>query len=248
MMSYFMAQDATVETRTITTLVRVLLVCGIISSALYVGTDLLVSWSDPGYSYANQSYSELLAIGSATRPYMIPSSVAYNLLVIACAAGIWVAAGGRRALRITSVLLLAYALSSLAGPFVPMNERGTGMALTDVMHIVCTSVLVLSIMAAMSVGIKALGKRFGLFSVVCLLCVVVFAALSGSQAGRIAQGLPTPGMGILERGNIYAIMLWVAVLAIGVLRSSGHGKVLGTRSMRDESVSIGGLRVRELAR
>jgi hypothetical protein len=26
-------------------------------------------------------------------------------------------------------------------------------------------------------------------------------------------------MGIVERGNVYAIMLWVAVLAIGLLRA-----------------------------
>ncbi len=219
-MSHAIAIQTKVETPPVKTLVRALLVCGIISSALYVGSDVLAAWSDPGYSYANQSYSELLAIGSATRPYLLPSAVVYNLLVIACAIGVWVAAEGKRTLRITSALLLAYALTSLAGPFVPMHERGSAMALTDVLHIVCTVILVLSILAAMSAGMKALGKRFGVFSAVCLSCVVAFAALAGAQAGRIAEGLPTPGMGIIERGNIYAIMLWVAVFAVGVLRST----------------------------
>lgn len=247
-MSYAMAIQTKVETPPIKTLVRALLVCGIISSALYVGSDVLAAWSDPGYSYANQSYSELLAIGSATRPYLLPSAVVYNLLVIACAVGVWAAAEGKRALRITSVLLLAYGLTSLAGPFVPMHERGSAATLTDVLHIACTIVLVLSILAAMSVGVKALGKRFGVFSAVCLSCVVAFAALTGVQAGRMAEGLPTPGMGILERGNIYAIMLWVAVLAIGVLRSSAASCASGPAWVRHDSVSIGGLRIRETIR
>jgi hypothetical protein len=33
---------------------------------------------------------------------------------------------------------------------------------------------------------------------------------------------PTPWMGTEERINIYATMLWVAVLAIGLLRAQGE--------------------------
>jgi hypothetical protein len=35
----------------------------------------------------------------------------------------------------------------------------------------------------------------------------------------MAANEPTPWMGIEERINIYATMLWVAVLAIGLLRA-----------------------------
>ena len=47
---------------------KILLVCGIASSVLYVASDILISWWDPNYSYRDQSFSELLAPGSPTRP------------------------------------------------------------------------------------------------------------------------------------------------------------------------------------
>jgi hypothetical protein len=46
----------------------------------------------------------------------------------------------------------------------------------------------------------------------------VFGALTSLQAGRIATNEPTPWAGIEERMNSYGIMLWVAVLAVGLLR------------------------------
>src|SRR5512147_1117945 len=44
-----------------------LLGCGIVSSVLYVATDLIASLRYPGYRYADYSYSELLATGSPVR-------------------------------------------------------------------------------------------------------------------------------------------------------------------------------------
>jgi hypothetical protein len=47
----------------------------------------------------------------------------------------------------------------------------------------------------------------------------VFGVLASLQAGRMEANQPTPWMGIEERINIYATMLWMAVLAIGLLRA-----------------------------
>ena len=52
-----------------------------------------------------------------------------------------------------------------------------------------------------------------------ILAIVVFGVLAGLQADRVAANQPTPWLGIVERGNVYAIMLWVSVLAIGLLRA-----------------------------
>jgi hypothetical protein len=43
--------------------------------------------------------------------------------------------------------------------------------------------------------------------------------LTSLQIGKMEANQPTPWMGITERISIYAIMLWVAVLAIGLLRA-----------------------------
>lgn len=47
----------------------------------------------------------------------------------------------------------------------------------------------------------------------------MFGVLAGLQGGRMAANLPTPLMGIEERLNIFAYMLWVVVLALGMLRA-----------------------------
>jgi len=46
----------------------------------------------------------------------------------------------------------------------------------------------------------------------------VFGALTAPYAARLANGQPTPNLGILERINIYASLLWVAVFAVALLR------------------------------
>jgi hypothetical protein len=48
----------------------------------------------------------------------------------------------------------------------------------------------------------------------------VFGALSAPYGARLAAGEPTPGFGIIERITIYASLLWVAVLAVALLRRS----------------------------
>ncbi len=43
---------------------KVLLICGILSSLLYVGTDILGGMLWEGYSFTSQAISELAAVGS----------------------------------------------------------------------------------------------------------------------------------------------------------------------------------------
>ena len=45
-----------------------------------------------------------------------------------------------------------------------------------------------------------------------------FTSLSAPNGARLAAGLPTPGFGIVERIDIYSSLLWIAVLAVVLLR------------------------------
>lgn len=47
---------------------KLLLVCGILASLLYVATDMLAAIRWEGYSYTAQTISETFAIGAPTRP------------------------------------------------------------------------------------------------------------------------------------------------------------------------------------
>ena len=89
---------------------RFLLVCGILSSALYLAADVF-AWSQyPGYSPVSHAFSELLAEGAPTRPFMVAVAGApYNLLVAALGLGVWALPGRARVSRITGALLVLYA-------------------------------------------------------------------------------------------------------------------------------------------
>ena len=149
---------------------------------------------------------------------MIPLSVAYNALVFAFALGVRRAAGATRSLRIVAGLLFAYGLASLAGPFVPMQLRGSEMALTDVLYITCTVVIVAASLLAIGFGAASLGRRFRIYSIATMVAVVGFGFLAGMQGSRIAEGLATPWVGVTERINIHAILAWMAVPAIALVQ------------------------------
>ena len=204
---------------------KVLLGCGIVSSVLYVVTDVLGTLRYPGYSYADQWFSELTAQGSPVRPLMIAlNEFPYTLLVGAFAAGVWTSVTPKRTARITAAMLLGYAASGFAGGVLfPMRTREAVAAgeetLRNVMHIPATAVMSHFIVLAMGFGATLLGKRFRYYSYGTIAILLVFGALASLQAGQMAANEPTPWMGIEERINIYATMLWVAVLAIGLLRA-----------------------------
>jgi hypothetical protein len=72
---------------------------------------------------------------------------------------------------------------------------------------------------AIGFGAAAFGKRFRLYSIATIVLLVVFGALTGSEAPRIAANLSTPWVGGWERINIGVFLLWVVALAIALLRA-----------------------------
>ncbi|HVZ39359.1 MAG TPA: DUF998 domain-containing protein [Candidatus Kapabacteria bacterium] len=206
-----------------------LLGCGIAASMLYVAMDIVGTLGYSGYSYADHTFSELLAVGSPVRPLMILlSSIPYALLMAAFAAGVWKSAGARRAARITALLLLGYTVVGLiTGLAFPMNTRqalaaGEG-GLRNAMHPAGTAVMSLLLLAAMGFGATLAGRRFRYYTCATIIGLLLFGILTSLQAGRMTANLPTPWMGIEERVNIYATMLWMAMLAVGLRRHAGGG-------------------------
>ena len=209
---------------------KILLGCGIVSSVWYVVTDVIGTLRYPGYSYADQWFSELTAQGAPTRPLMIAlNEIPYNLLVAALAGGVWESAGRTRAGHITAAGLGGFAaFGFVTGVIFPMKTRealaaGEG-TLRNAMHPVGTVVMSLFTLLAMSFGSTLLGKRFQYYSYGTIVTLVVFGVLTSLQAGRITANEPRPWAGIEERINIYATMLWVAVLAIGLLRAQEEAR------------------------
>jgi hypothetical protein len=198
---------------------KVLLVCGILAPLIYVGSDILAALRWEGYSYTAQSVSELRASGAPTRPLLVPILLVYAMLEIAFGLGVRGAARQKHALRIAGVLLIGLGVIDLVAPFFPMHLRGAEFTLIDTIHIILTVVTVLLILLIIGFGAFADGKQFRLYSIATILILLVCGAWAFSDGPRIAANLPTPWVGVRERINIYGYMLWVAVLAVILLRT-----------------------------
>jgi hypothetical protein len=201
---------------------KVLLVCGILSSLLYVAMTAIVAMRYQGYSSASQTISELSAIGAPTRSLWLGPGFAYTLLVTAFGWGIRLSAHGNRPLRVVGGLLVIYGLTGLVWPFAPMHQRAVleagGGTFSDTMHITLSIVTVLLMLTAIGCGAAAFGRRFRLYSIGSIVVLVAFGVLTGRDGPRISANLPTPWLGVWERIDIGVFLLWVVVLAILLLR------------------------------
>jgi len=213
-----------------TTVRKVLLLCGLFSSLLYVAFDVVAIWRYEGYSFRDQNYSELLATGAPTRPLMLLASVAYNLLVAAFAAGVWRSAGPKRTARIAGAMMLVYAILSMVTPaFFQMDMRGAEVTPRGGLHGPMTAVMSLFILLSMGFGAFLRGKRFRFYSFATIVILIGFGIATSLQVPRLEAGLPTPWMGLTERVNIYATMLWFAALGVVLLRAEKRPVTVGGR-------------------
>jgi len=195
-----------------------LLVCGVLSSLVYVAANVAAGLSWKSYSFADQTISELSAIDAPSRPLWLALSIPFGLLSLAFAAGVWWSARGNHKLRVAAALMFAVCV---LGPFwPPMHLRGTPATLTDTMHIVFACVTSVLFLLTIIFAATALGRWFRNYSIATLAALVLFGFATFLQAPAVGRNEPTPWIGVYERLNVGAYMLWVAVLAIVLLRES----------------------------
>ena len=199
-----------------------MLLCGIFSSLLYVGIDALAAIRYGAYhSYTSQAISELGAVDAPTKELVDPLFLIYNVLIIAFGVGVWASAQGKRSLQIIGGLLVGIGVVGAATP--SMQLRGTGEVSGDLPHIALTGVIVLFILSAIGSGASLYGDRWRQYSWATILTILVSGALTGMAATGLAAHEPTPWLGIAERINIGAYLLWVLLLAVMLLRPSQSG-------------------------
>jgi hypothetical protein len=172
-----------------------------------------------GYSSLSQAVSELSAIDAPTRPLWIALGIPYTLLLIAFGRGVRLSVGPSRALRAVGALFVAEALIGAFWP--PMHLRGAETTLTDTLHLVWTAGWLAVMLTAMGLAAAVLGRRFRIYTLATVATFVAFGVLTSIEAPRLAAGLSTPYLGLWERINMGAGMLWIAVLAIALLHRLG---------------------------
>jgi hypothetical protein len=160
-----------------------LLTCGILAGVLYVAMTLLVGILWDSYSTADQTISELSAIGAPTRLLWMVLGMIYSALMMAFGWTVWKSASNR-ALRIVGALLFTQTVFGVFWP--PMHQRAVlaagGETMTDTLHIVWTAVTSVFFMVALGFGSAAPGRRFRIYSLVTLAIVFACGAWTGAYA------------------------------------------------------------------
>ena len=213
-------KDARVQARRVTQLRRLGLCCGIVASLLYFAVTASMEALYEGFHPAAQTFSELSAFGVATRSLWAWLAGGYTPLMLAFAWAVWHSAGGRRRLRTAAVMLFAYAALGLLWPLAPIHVRGTLPTPGDAAYILLGAATVLLMLLAIGFAAPAFGKRFGVYSFATFVVVAFCSILVGSDATRVATNLSAQWIGLWQRLVVGAFLLWVAVLAIVLLRKA----------------------------
>jgi hypothetical protein len=198
----------------------ILVTCGILSSLLYILTDIIsvALWTD--YHYTSQTVSELFAIDAPTKSFVVICFILYALLIYAFGIGVWLTSHDKRSLKVAAALIVGKEILGLIGTlFFPIHLRGVEGNYSDIMHgIVTAAGVFLFMFPAMIAGAIAFKGIFRIYSIVTMLLFIVCGVLAGLMQPQMSANLPTPMMGILERINIYGYMIWILILSSMLLR------------------------------
>jgi hypothetical protein len=195
--------------------------------AYVVVNDVIAASLYEGYDPVSQAISELSATSSPAKAFLTAIYPIWPVLMIAFGVGVWRAAGGRRALRVTGYLLVAHAIVALLWLAFPMSSRtdiapGTSAAANDIGHLVLTALTFVFLLSEIGFSAVAFGWRFRVYAIFSAATFVVFFALTGLQAIKLPAGEPTPWMGLFERLSIAPWLLWMTVLAV-MLMTARYG-------------------------
>ncbi len=197
---------------------EVLLTCGILSSLLYAGTDILAGVLTPGYSFINQAISEESAIGAPTRSFVVPSLIVYALLTLTFGLGVWRSASKNRALRITGGMLILVGFIGLAWTPFPMHLGEPVNSFANTVHTIFAGIQVILILVTIISGAVAYQNWFRFYSIGTILVLLGAGVVSFWLVTSGINPSNPPWLGLIERINVYGYMLWVLVLATVLIR------------------------------
>lgn len=198
---------------------KTLLICGILSALIWMGTDILAAVCYKGYNYPFEPISGLSALDSPMRSFVSSLVNLYVLLKIAFAVGVWMTAVGKRPLRIMAIMLFTSGFIDLAAFFFPWNPSENLGTLNNIMHgLLAGGLTGLLFLLTIGFGAKADGSWFRFYSYGTLLVIIVSGGIMAFlNTPGIEGSQPPPWFGLTERINAYGFMVWMLMLAVILL-------------------------------
>ena len=193
-----------------------LVLCGVLSSLIYILGDIAASNIYEGYHYTSQAVSDLGAIGSPTRPIVFVIFCIYNTLVLLFGLGLIATKKQKSVTMLTGIMFVIYAIiGQLTFMYGPMNIQEAIGAETNIEYLILAYTNILPMLFVIAVGCVTIRqKNFKLYSALTIAILILFGAWMTSDLLVISTGLPIPWYGIKERINIYGFMIWVFIFSL----------------------------------
>ena len=205
---------------------RALLLCGALSSLVYVVNVVVGGLLTPGYSHVRNAVSELTQAGA---PHAVVLGALYVVSGLLLAAfGVAVSLESRRTSRrvVTGGVLISLfaVLAVLLGTVFPQDPIGAPSTFPGTMHLVLVGVsvpLIVSAILLIGFGLDRTVPRwrhFRLYSVVAVLLMFAGGVLTPiSIAGDVEM------LGLAERITQVAYLTWFTLFSIQAYRLGGIG-------------------------
>ena len=196
---------------------RILYLCGVFSSVLFISTIILGGALRPGFSHISDTISELFSPGSPNKRPLDTLHTASAILGTLFGFGVllFVRGSGHSGTVgiIGAVLIIATGLVNIATATIfPQDAWGSPATFPGEMHKVLAGVLaLLSMSSTLLLGIWL--KRTGIFPGFGTYSFITFAIVLLTGGFAITK-LGTPIMGLTERITIAAGMQWTIALSL----------------------------------
>ena len=197
---------------------KLLLLCGVVSSLLYIITDVYAGNIYFGYSFNEQAVSELFAIGAPTASIVVFLFTLSSILLLFMGYGIFIISNNKL-LQFASIMVIFNALNCIVlWNFFPMHMRGVQPDFSDQMH----TILAINpfILITIIMGSIIFNNWFRIYSLLTIVLLFIPAFLSIANIPLFLANQPTPWMGYYERISQYSHMIWHIIFAIKLIRNN----------------------------
>jgi len=205
---------------------RALLLCGALSSLVYVANVVVGGLLTPGYSHVRNAVSELTQAGAPHAVVLGALYVVSGLLLAAFGVAVSLESyrTSRRVVTGGALISLFAVLAALLGTVFPQDPIGAPSTLPGTMHLVLVGVsvpLIVSAILLIGFGLDRTvprWRRFRHYSVVTVLLMLAGGVLTPiSIAGDVEL------LGVAERITQLAYLTWFTLFSIQAYRLGGIG-------------------------
>jgi hypothetical protein len=194
---------------------KILGVVGALAPLVYLIAVLVggVLWQD--YSHVRDTVSTLTSAGAPNQQVMVPLFAIYNIFVIALAAGLYLGVEGKKP-RLTSALIAAAGVDGLVLFAFPQDyPQGPPVTFTGTMHVAVAGIGALVSLLAMAALFFELRKvkGWGRIAKISIILLPIAVVVGGFGAASIT----TAYAGLAERLSIGTILIWLEIVAVGVI-------------------------------